>query len=143
MPRRFESVGDGMPKWEPAPDRGHWGLSDPRLSNPGQDAKDVLLWSREELGVNVAICPCLHSFLTHSKHHPFENKVWEIYIFIKKCIVRYWSRHYSWLCSCIYLYMYACSCMWLYNTNWNLNSRCNCSAHYPWCHEESSLAEKT
>ena len=34
--------------------------------------------------VNIAICPCLHSFLTHSKHYLFENKVWEIYI--KKCI---------------------------------------------------------
>ena len=34
--------------------------------------------------VNIAVCPCLHSFLTHNKHHLFENKVWEIYI--KKCI---------------------------------------------------------
>ena len=24
--------------------------TDPRLSNPSQDAKEVLLWSREELG---------------------------------------------------------------------------------------------
>ena len=34
--------------------------------------------------VNIAVCPPLHSFLTHNKYHPFENKVWEIYI--KKCI---------------------------------------------------------
>ncbi len=27
-----------------------WALSDPRLSNPSQDAKEVLLWSKEELG---------------------------------------------------------------------------------------------
>ena len=36
--------------------------------------------------VNIAVRPCLHSFLTHNKHHLFENKVWEIYIFRKKCI---------------------------------------------------------
>ena len=77
MPRRFESVGDKMPKWEPAPGRGLWALSDPRLSYPGQDAQ-VLLCSREELWVNVAVCPCLHSFLTHNKHPLFENKAWEI-----------------------------------------------------------------
>ena len=34
--------------------------------------------------VNIAVHPCLHSFITHNKHHLFENKVWEIYI--KKCI---------------------------------------------------------
>ena len=36
--------------------------------------------------VNIAVRPCLHSFLSHNKHHPFENKVWEIYIFTKRCI---------------------------------------------------------
>ena len=34
--------------------------------------------------VNMAVRPCLHSFLTHNKHQLFENKVWEIYI--RKCI---------------------------------------------------------
>ena len=33
---------------------------------------------------NIVVRPCLHSFLTHNKHHLFKNKVWEIYI--KKCI---------------------------------------------------------
>ena len=37
-----ESVGDRMPKWEQAADRGFWALS--------QDEEEVLLWSREELG---------------------------------------------------------------------------------------------
>ena len=41
-------------------------------------------WGR--IWVNIAVHPCLQSFLTHNRHHPFENKVWEIYIFIKKCI---------------------------------------------------------
>ena len=72
-----------------------WVLSDHRLSNPSQDAKKCC-YGREmrksvamvERGtwVNIAVRPCLHLFLTHNKHHLFENKVWEIYIFIKKCI---------------------------------------------------------
>ena len=37
--------------------------------------------------VNMAVCPCLQLNLSHTtKHHLFENKVWEIYIFVKKCI---------------------------------------------------------
>ena len=57
----------------------------PTDEQPNQDAKEVL-WPREKIWVNIAIRHCLHSFLTHNKHHPLENKVWEIYIFIKKCI---------------------------------------------------------
>ena len=34
--------------------------------------------------VNLAVCPCLHSSLTH--HRNIENKVWEIHIFMKKCV---------------------------------------------------------
>ena len=37
--------------------------------------------------VNIAVCPCLHSSLTHNRNiNPLENKVWEIHIFIKKCV---------------------------------------------------------
>ena len=43
-------------------------------------------YGRGRTWVNIAVRLCLHSFLTHNKHHLFENKVWEIYIFIKKCI---------------------------------------------------------
>ena len=60
---------------------GFTALSDPRLSNQSQDAKEVLLWSREEFGVNIAVRPYLHSFLTHNKHHPFENKVRDLYFY--------------------------------------------------------------
>ena len=43
-------------------------------------------YGRGRTWVNIAVRPCLHSFLTHNKHHHFKNKVWEIYIYIKKCI---------------------------------------------------------
>ena len=45
-------------------------------------------YGRRRTWVNIAVCPCLHSFLSHNKHHSFGNKVWEIYIFIKKYIRR-------------------------------------------------------
>ena len=72
-------------------------------ATPSQDEKEVLLWSREEFAVNIAVRPCLHSFLTHNKHHPFENKVWKNYIFIKRCIHSFVEVVIiSWLCSRIY-----------------------------------------
>ena len=37
--------------------------------------------------VSIAVCRCLHSSLIHHRNiNPFENKVWERYIFIKKCV---------------------------------------------------------
>ena len=70
----------------------------PRLSNPNQDAEEVLsgFWKitqrsmvKRRSWVNVAVRPCLHSSLTH--HRNIENKVWEIHIFIKKC-----ARYVHW-----------------------------------------------
>ena len=58
-------------------------LSDPRLSNPAKMRKKCC-YGRGRSWVNIAVCPCLHSSLTH--HRNIENKVWEIYIFIKKCV---------------------------------------------------------
>ena len=40
-------------------------------------------YGRGRTWVNIAVRLCLHSFLTHNT---FENKVWEIYVFIKKYI---------------------------------------------------------
>ena len=85
-PGRFESVGDRMPVWEPA-----CRLRALRPSVTHGWATQAKMWKKCCYGwgrtwVNIAVRPCLHSFLTHNKHHLFENKVWEIYIFIKKCI---------------------------------------------------------
>ena len=55
--------------------------------------------------VNIAVRPCLHSFLTHNKHRLFENKGWEIYIFYKEVysfVIE--VVIISWLCSRVYLY---------------------------------------
>ena len=55
--------------------------------------------------VNITVVPVSNSSLTHNKHHPFENKVWEIYFYKEVCSFDCWSCHYSWLCSRVHLYM--------------------------------------
>ena len=66
-------------------------------------------YGRGRTWVNIAVCPCLHSFLTHNKHHSFKNKVWENYIFIRSVFIRYWSRH-------CWLIMFPCIFVWEYTT---------------------------
>ena len=79
----------------------------------GRSAKWVLEDNTAGLGqenslVNIAVCPCLHTSLTHKRNiNPLENKVWEIYIFMKNCVRSFIEvHHYLWLCSCLYLYLY-------------------------------------
>ena len=103
MPSQFETVGDRMLKWEPAADRELGPLVTPVWATQAKIRKKCC-YERGRTWVNIAVYPCLHSFLTHNKHHLFENKVSEIYIFIRSVFVRYWSHHYSWLCFRSYLY---------------------------------------
>ena len=91
-PGRFELVGVKMPKWKPATDRGLWALSNPRLSNPSQDEEEVMIWS-EELGSIKQSVPVSSSSLTHQKHNPFENKVWEIYFYKEVYSFVHWSSY--------------------------------------------------
>ena len=104
-----------MPKWEPAADRGLWALNDPRLSNLSNDSKEELLWARKYLGQYSS--PSLSPLITHTQqHHPFENKVWEIYIFIKKCIRSLLKSSLpvdyvpAYICIYIYIYIRAVVC---------------------------------
>ena len=49
----------------------------------------------------------LHPSLTHHRNiNPFENKVWEIYIFVKKCVRSF--IEFRKLCLCFRLYLYVC-----------------------------------
>ena len=54
-----------------------------------------------------SICSSLSPFPTHLSHttniNPFENKVWEIYLYKKVCSFVHWSRHYVGLCLCLHL----------------------------------------
>ena len=85
-----------MPEWEPACRLRAVALSNLGLINPSQDVEEVLsgvlkitqrAMIKRRNWVNIAVCPCLHPSLTHHRDiNPFENKVWEIHIFIKNCV---------------------------------------------------------
>ena len=115
VPVAVELVGTGMPEWGPACRLRAVVLSDPRLSNPSQDAKEVLsgflkAMVKRRSWVNIAVCPCPHSSLTHHRNiNPLENKVWEIYFYKEVCLFVHWSSSF------MFDYVSACICMWLYN----------------------------
>ena len=75
-PGRFELVGDKMSNWDQlqtegfGPSLAHGWATQPRWERGA--AMVGRTW------VKITVRPCLHSPLTHKKHHPFENKEWEI-----------------------------------------------------------------
>ena len=77
---------------------------------------------RGELGSILQSFLVSNSSLTHNKHHPFDNKVWEIYFYKEVCSFVCWSRHYSWLCSSIYLFTRNIVVLWLYNSTYQEES---------------------
>ena len=79
-----QSVKTGMPAWEPGC-RG-LGLQLPRVEQTPPRCERSAAMVERRTWVNIADGPCLHSSLTHNRTHPFENKMWVIYIFEKKCI---------------------------------------------------------
>ena len=96
-----------MPASEPAPDRGLWALSDPRLSKPAK-MRNKCCYGQKNFG---SICSCLSPSPTHLSHTTitFWRIKCERYIFIKKCvrsfievviIVNYVSAY---ICICIYI----------------------------------------
>ena len=57
-----------------------------------------------------SICSSLSPFPAHLLHttniNPFENKLWEICFYKEVYSFVHLSRHYAWLCFCLYLYIY-------------------------------------
>ena len=99
-----QSVGDKMPNWEPAADRGLWPLSDPRLSHRAKMRKKYC-W------VKIAVCPRLLLIFHTQPTSTLSIIKCERYIFIKKCVRSFIEvRHYVWLCSANIRI-----CVWLYN----------------------------
>ena len=71
-PGRFGSVGEKMPKWEPAADRGLWALSDPRLSNPAKMRKKCRYGHEKNLGQNNS--PSMSPLTSHTQEtSPFRE----------------------------------------------------------------------
>ena len=112
----LESVGDKMPEWEPAADRGLWAVSDPRLSNPAKMRKKCC-YGQKNFG---SICSSLSPFPTNLSHttniNPFKNKVWEIYFYKEVCSFVHWSSSLL-LTMFPYIFVYVCgyTTLWLWN----------------------------
>ena len=86
------SVGDEMPNWELATDRGLWALSDLRLSNPAKMRKKFC-W------INITVYPRLWLIFFTQPTSTFSRIKCDKYIFIKKCVRSFIEvRHYCWLC---------------------------------------------
>ena len=99
-PVELESVGDKMPNWEPAADRGHLAPQWPTVEQPGQDEKKVLLGQYSSLSPSSA-------HLSYTTNITLSRIKCERYIFTKKCVRSFIEvRRYCWLCFPIYLYMY-------------------------------------
>ena len=91
MPAAVELVGDRKARVRTSLQTEGCGSQRPRLSNPNQDAEEVLseflkAMVKRRIWVNIAVCLCLHSSLTH--HRNIENKAGEIHVFIKSGFVR-------------------------------------------------------
>ena len=65
---------------------------------------------RRKSWVNIAVCPCLYSSLTHNRNtNPFENKVWERYFYKEVCLFVHWSSSLS-----LIIFIFVLS-LWVYN----------------------------
>ena len=115
--RWLESVGDKMPNWEPAADRGLWALSDPWLSNPAKMRKKCC-YGQKNLGSIKQSVPVSSSSLTHNRNiNPFENKVWEIYFYKEVCSFVHWSLYIMFdyvphIFVCVHMQLYV---LWICN----------------------------
>ena len=116
-----------MPKWEPAYTlRALWPSVTHGWATPAKDAKEVLLWSREEFGSIQQFVP-VSTHLSHSTEHQHLRKQSGRFIyFVKKCIrsfvevvitVDYVSAYIR-MCTHVVV-------LWLYNkimiTKWRIN----------------------
>ena len=90
-----------------------WALSDPRLSNPSQYAKAVLLWSREEL-VSIKQSVPVSTHLSHTTNITLSKIKCERFRFCKKVysfvIEVVHNRLMMFTHISVYLYMYTYSC---------------------------------
>ena len=109
----------GMPKWESAC-RG-LGSEWPTVEQLQPRYERSAAMVKRRTLINIAVCPCLHSSLTHNRTSPFrKSSVRDLYFCKEVYSFVHWSRHYCWLCFpliyAIYLDMYTCSCTVGYTT---------------------------
>ena len=132
MPAVVESVGHRKARVRASLQTEGCGPQWPRSSNPSQDAEEVLsgflkitqhAMVKRRSWVNIAVCPCLHPSLTHHRNiNPFENKVWEIHIFIKKWVPSFIEVRK--LCLIMFPLVYVCGyTTFIFLSNWIAKSQ--------------------
>ena len=92
----------------------------PPVEQPQPRCRRSAAMVKRRTWVNIAVCPCLQSSVTHHKN--IENKVWEIYFCKELCSFIHWSCHYVWLCSRLYIYIY-CICIHVVHNIWAKDSK--------------------
>ena len=84
----------------------------PTVSSPARMRKKCCC-GQKNLG---SICSSLSpspTYLSHNnKHHPFENKVWEVYFYKEVCSFVHWSSSV-----CFVMYLLTSACIWVYNNH--------------------------
>ena len=118
VPAAVELVGDRKARVRTSLQTESCGPQWPPVEQPQPRCGRSAVMVKKRSWVNIAVCPCLHSSLTqHRNINPFENKVWEIHIFIKKRVRSFIEVvNHLWLCFCICLYMYTLSIQHLFSS---------------------------
>ena len=103
----WSQLGDKMPAWESACRLGACGPQRPMVERLQPRWKRSAAMARITCGQYVAVCPRLQ-LTSHTQPTSILSRIKceRIYFYKEVCEFVNWSRHYCWLCFCIYLYMY-------------------------------------
>ena len=87
VPAAVELVGDRKARMKASLQTESCGPQRPPDEQPEPRCVRSAAMAQKRSWINIAVCSCLHSCPTHNRTiNPFENKVREIHIFIKKCV---------------------------------------------------------
>ena len=93
VPVAVELVGDRNARVRTSWHTEGCGLQRPPLKQPQTRCGRSAAMVKRRTWVNIAVCPCLHSSLTHDRN--IENKEWEIYFCKEVCSFLHWSSSLS------------------------------------------------
>ena len=87
VPAAVELVGDRKARVRASLQTEWYGPQRLPVKQPQPRCRRSATMGKRRHWVNITVCPCLHSSLTHNRNLKcLKNKVWEIHIFIKKCV---------------------------------------------------------
>ena len=106
VPVAVEWVGDRIARVKASLQTKSCGPQRPPVEQPQPRCGRSAALVKRRSWVNIAVCLCLYSSLAYHRNiNPFENKVWERYIFIKKCVRSFIEVRKLRLCFGLYMYV--------------------------------------